>query len=51
MQIKVNCAFISEVFNSCKANIVVQTLEMYHFCFGILYHFLRPFCKMILKAS
>lgn len=44
VQIKVNCTKISKVCNNCKANMVVQTLEMYLLCFGILYRFLRPFC-------
>lgn len=50
VEIKGNCTFISEVFNKYKTNIVVQALEMYHLCFGNLYRFFRPFCKVILKA-
>lgn len=44
VQIKVNRTNISEVCNNCEVNMVVQTLEMYLLCFGILYCFLRPFC-------
>lgn len=51
MEIKGNCTFINEVFNKYKTNIVVQTLEMYHLCFGSLYRFFRPFCKVIFKGT